>query len=193
MKLGNVRATASIVIALGALALSPAALAQARGAYVGGSLGQSTVSDGCGVVAAGVACDETSTAWKAVAGYQIGRNFAVEAGYSRLSDRDSGSAGGASRTKSNALEAVVIGGNPLTANFGIYGKFGLYNARTKMTSAAGSASESASNLTFGLGARYDISKPVALRAEWQRYKHVGGDSIGTSDITVLSLGAIYKF
>jgi len=181
------------LLGIGMLAASSGGFAQTPGFYAGGAIGKSMVSGGCGVVAAGVACDDTSTAWKVLAGYQIGKHFAAEAGYSRLADRASGGAGGAANTKSTAFEAVGIGGNPLTASVSIYGKLGMYTASTKTTAAAGNADESNSNLTFGFGARYDFSKPLAARAEWQRYKSVGGDTMGRTDITVLSIGAIVKF
>jgi OOP family OmpA-OmpF porin len=46
---------------------------------------------------------------------------------------------------------------------------------------------------FGLGGRYDITKAIGARAEWQRYRKVGGDSTGKDDIDVFSVGLLFSF
>jgi len=41
--------------------------------------------------------------------------------------------------------------------------------------------------------RYDFTRNLGVRAEWQKYQDVGGGDIGESDVDVLSIGAIWKF
>jgi len=44
-----------------------------------------------------------------------------------------------------------------------------------------------------VGARYDVTRNVAVRAEWQRYSDMGGGNVGESDVDVMSLGLQYQF
>jgi OmpA-OmpF porin, OOP family len=62
-------------------AFSAPAVAQDKGLYLGGSLGQSKVSLDC---TGASSCDDKDTSWKIFAGYQVNRNFAIEVGYSNL-------------------------------------------------------------------------------------------------------------
>jgi OOP family OmpA-OmpF porin len=90
---------------------------------------------------------------------------------------------------------------PIADRFSIFGKIGLYKADTDLdvtVPGLGSASESDSNtdLTFGVGARYDFTRNLGVRLEWQRYQDVGGDFAGVtleSDIDVISVAVIWKF
>jgi opacity protein-like surface antigen len=71
---------------------------------------------------------------------------------------------------------------------------GLYRGETKLSSNVGiSAKESNTDLTYGIGVRYDFMRNFAVRAEWQRYGDVGGGNVGKSDVDVLNIGALYKF
>ncbi|HEY9530650.1 MAG TPA: outer membrane beta-barrel protein, partial [Burkholderiales bacterium] len=49
-----------------------------------------------------------------------------------------------------------------------------------------SADDDSTELTFGVGAQYDVSRNLGIRAQWQRY---GADE----DIDVISLGVVFKF
>jgi opacity protein-like surface antigen len=54
-------------------------------------------------------------------------------------------------------------------------------------------SESNTDLTYGIGVRWDFSKNLGLRAEYQVYTNLGGGAIVESDAEVISLGVIWKF
>ena len=58
---------------------------------------------------------------------------------------------------------------------------------------SGSDKDTNTDLTFGAGVKFDMTRNVALRAEWQRYKDMGGDDTGESDMDVLSVGVLYRF
>jgi len=48
--------------------------------------------------------------------------------------------------------------------------------------------------SLGLGAQYNLSKSVGLRAEWERYFDVGdADSTGEMDVDLISAGVVFKF
>jgi OOP family OmpA-OmpF porin len=56
-----------------------------------------------------------------------------------------------------------------------------------------SATDKSTDLTYGIGARYFITRNFGARVEWQRYQKVGGDNTGTDDVDLFSVGALYAF
>ncbi len=199
-----------------ALAPCGSAFAQdsTKGFYAGLSIGQSKFKGACDSKA-GVTlsnCKDSDTAWKIFGGYQFTPNLAVELGYNdfgRISSDAVVTMGGSTfagnaRIEATAFEATGVGTLPLGHQFSLYGKLGVYYAETKSSanvtqttppfaSGSSSASDNNTNLTFGFGARYDVTKNIALRAEWQRFSKVGSDSTGKGDIDVLGIGALYRF
>lgn len=199
MKSGT-KAILAVLSLAPALAFSASAAAQDAGFYVGGALGQAQVDLDC---TGATTCDDKDTSWKIFAGYQFNRNFALEVGYVNLGEAVvSGPAppfGTASvKFESTAFELVGIGLLPIVDRFSIYGKLGLYRADTDAdvsVSGLGSTTVSDSNadLTFGLGLRYDFTRNLGIRAEWQRYGDVAAEDFGESDIDVISIGLHWKF
>jgi OmpA-OmpF porin, OOP family len=178
------------------------ALAQDTGFYVGGALGQTSVDLECSPTS--TSCDEEDSSWKIFGGYQFNRHFAVELGYSDLGEVSEteptilGNVTGA--LKATVWDLVAVASMPIADGFSIFGKVGLYRADTDFTaSAIGlSVTESDSNtdLTFGVGARYDFTRNLGVRLEWQRYQDVGGTFFGVDvegDVDVISVALIGKF
>ena len=194
---------------LGLLAIVAASVPSAMAAeentgfYIGGNVGQSDAKQVCDGVT--ISCDKKDTAWKLFAAYQFNQNFGVEVGYSDLGKSTvSGVITGVSINGSGtakAWELVGIGAFPVADKFSLYGKLGVYQAKTDV-SATGvvpgfavsvSASDTNTDWTAGFGAMYDINRNVGVRAEWQRYNKVGGDKTGKSDVDVLGIGLLYRF
>jgi OOP family OmpA-OmpF porin len=179
---------------------TPSAFAQARGEagwYLGGSLGQSKVDiEDCG---GAVTCDEEGTAWRILGGYQINRNFAVELGFHQFGDASASGPGGSINFEANAFELVGLGAFPLGNQFSVYGKAGLYRGETKVTGSTVltgpiDIKETNTDLTYGIGAQYDINRQLGVRAEWQRYTNMGDNAtIGESDVDVMSVGLVVRF
>jgi OOP family OmpA-OmpF porin len=187
---------------------------ETKGFYAGVSAGQSKFKGACDSDS-GVAisnCKDTDTAWKIFGGYQFTPNLAVELGYNdfgRISGDATLTLGGSGFTGNAKIEATAfeltgVGMLPLGHQFSLYGKLGLYYAETKasasltmttppFTSASSSQSDNNTDLTYGVGARYDFAKNFAVRAEWQRFSKVGSDQVGKGDIDVLAIGALYRF
>ncbi len=177
--------------------------ATAQGFYWGGSIGQSKAKEGCTGVT--ISCDDKSAAWRIFGGYQANRNFAAELGYADLGKtKASGVISGVgvdAKTKVNAWDLVGIGSLPLGDAFSLYAKLGVYRGQVK-DSATGSAGgftamASASSInnrgTFGFGAGFDVNRHIAVRAEWQKYKDMGGASTGKSSVDVVGVGLLYRF
>ncbi len=174
------------------MAVPAVSMAQARGEtgwYAGITLGQSEVKS---VDCAGFSCDTKDTAFRVLGGYQINRNFAAELGYHDLGKVKVSAPGVSFDIKSNAWELVGVGAYPLANQFSVYGKLGFYRGEVKVS---GGGKDTNTDLTYGIGGQYDLSREVGIRAEWQRYGKIGGDSStgGTSDVDVLSIGAIWRF
>jgi OOP family OmpA-OmpF porin len=146
------------------------------GWYVGGHIGQSDIDE----------LNEKDTSFKVLGGYQINKNFAVEAGYIDFGKVSSGPV----NVKANALELVGVGSLPITNQFSVYGKLGFARGEVKASSPLGSATEDSVEVTYGAGVQYDVSRNLGIRGEWQKYPDLGD---GASDVSVLSIGVIYRF
>lgn len=185
-----------------AMAFVSPAFAQDTGFYVGGALGQTSFDVDC---TGATSCDDEDSSWKIFGGYQFNKHFALEFGYADLGEATASvslppfTANGA--LKATVWELVAVGSMPIADRFSIFGKIGLYRGDTDFdvtVPGLGSASESDSNtdLTFGIGARYDFTRNLGVRLEWQRYQDVGGEFGGVtleSDVDVLSVAVIWKF
>lgn len=175
---------------------------QDAGWYAGVILGQSKArnTDCTGVAT----CDDTDTAWSIFGGYQVNANFGVQFGYADLGKV------GASGTdpflgafsisyESTGFELSGVGTIPINERFSVYGKLGLFmwDLDAKATSSvfgSGSLSEDGTDLTYAIGAKYGFTKNFAVQLQWQRYNDIGNDAtVGTSDIDVIGLGAIFRF
>jgi len=185
-------------------ALSPAALAQApgdRGWYVGGALGQTEVELDC---TGTTACDDKDSSWKIFAGYQVNRNFAVEFGYGDVGKVTASTPPIGIIPPANVAiettvwELVAVGVLPLAERFSAFGKLGLYRADTDVRIdfvGLGSVTDSDSNtdLTFGIGVRFDMTPRLGARLEWQRYSDVAAADFDEGDVDVISLGVAWRF
>ena len=185
-------------LALALTLAAGAAAAQDAGWYLGGSVGSSQISSGgCdeGPLPAGVTCEDSTNTYKIFAGYQINKNIAVEAGYTdRLGKLELSGLGQRADVTARAFEVIAVPALPLSESFSLYGKIGFYAASSDVTGSSGaSVSESNTGATIGLGAAYHINKSFTVRADWQRYAKVGGDTVGEADIDTLNLGLLFRF
>lgn len=147
-----------------AMALSTGALAQqgVQGWYVGADVGQAEVAD------------EDDIGFRILGGYNFNRNLAAEVGYAQLLDKNG--------VEATAMELVAIGSFPLASQFSAFGKVGFANVEVE----AGGVSDDKTELTFGLGVQYDVSRNLGLRAQWQRYDT-------DEEVDVMSIGFVWKF
>jgi len=184
---------------LALVAVSTPALSQDTGWYAGLGVGQSKAKDACtGVAGPGISCDDTDTAWKIFGGYQFNANFGAELGYTDLGEVSATFAGfGSATIESKGIELLGVGTYPINQQFSIFGKLGFFRWDVDAndgTGLVGSVSDSGTDLTFGFGVKYNFTKNVALRAEWQRYTDVGEtNTTGMADVDVLGVSVIIKF
>ena len=150
------------MLAVAAMAVPVAAMAQAgdTGWYVSGSLGNAEAGS------------EDDTAWRIAGGYKINRTFGAELGYANLGDFGGGD-------DVTSLELAATAGIPLANQFSLYGLVGF--ARLE------AGSEDETELMFGVGGQYDVSRNLGVRLQWHRY------DTNPEEIDVLSLGVVWKF
>lgn len=181
-------------------------VASAQGWYAGASIGQATVKEdlGCDLVSGlGVACseDDSDTALKLFAGYEINPNVGIEFAYIDLGQAKLDAFDGIDSLniewETSGLNVAVVGALPVSNQFTVTGKVGLFrwdvDADVGGTLITESDSESGTDLMFGLGLKYDVTNNVSVRAEWERFTDVGDDNTtGQSDVDFLSVGILFK-
>ena len=183
------------VLGLAAAALALPASAQQRfdtsAAYLGLSVGQAEFNEACEGAASFVSCDSKDTAFRIFGGYQFHPNIAVELGWADLGAATARNniTGASASAEASAFDLVGVLSWPIGNAFSVYGKIGLFHGEVEAGGAASSlGSASGTDLTYGLGAQFNLGRNIGLRAEWQRYNDFSG-----SDIDVMSIGVLYRF
>lgn len=186
------------LLAIAMLSAAFAAHAQGQGFYVGGHLGQAQAKSTCDDFRGpGISCDDSDMSWKILGGYRVNRHFAAELGYIDFGEFKATGPGGTASAKASAFDLVAVGILPIADRFSVYGKLGAYHgtvdAKVRTFTLNGDASDDSTNLTYGVGAGFDMARNLTLRAEWQQYKDVGGSETVKADIDVISLGVLFRF
>ena len=208
--------TTRVFAVLAALAFTaPVQADEARGWYGGLNVGQSlaTIDDdriASSLAAEGfaqtqIAKDTRDLGFKAFAGYQFGRHFALEGGYYDLGKfgftadtLPPGTLSGQAKFRGVNLDAVGI--LPLTEKISAFGRAGMHYTRTQ-TAFQGtgavlvsdpSRKQSGLHYKVGVGLEYAPTPQVGVRAELERYRL--DDAVGnTGDVDLASLGLVYRF
>lgn len=182
--------------AIALLSLSSAAMAD-RGPYAGIGFGRTSIDVG-DTSGFNVTVDDTDSGFKVYGGYQIINNLAIEAGYANLGEATF-VFGPAVTAKFEAAAVFVdaVGTLPLTDGFALLGRAGLAFTQAELSATrfgfSASEKEDDVSLKLGLGAQYSFTKNLALRAEWERYLEVGGETTGEADIDIASVSLNVKF
>lgn len=195
---------------------SPFAMAADSFWYLGGNIGQSRANidddritsqlQAAGLATSSITDDHTDTAFKLFGGYQLNKNFALEAGYFNL-----GKFGYTATTippgtqtgsiKLQGLNIDAVGMLPLDKKFSVFARLGLQYAQAKdeFSSTGAVGAPPSSNINFkrgnykaGLGVQYDFNRSLGMRVEAERYRI--DDGVGNlGDINLYSVGVVYRF
>ncbi len=211
----NVRSATWPLVAVMIAVASPA---QAQ-FYAGGQIGRSDASADrqgrddafldLGFLSATTSSRDKDTAYRVFGGYLFNPWFGLEAGYTDLgktrhrTDVDPpGALVGESSVKGEELSAV--GRYPVGDRFAVYGRAGVYFARTQTTYRAEGSVELVDGAdrqrkrtakpVYALGASYAFTSRIAGRLEWERHTDLGDDSTGgKTDVDFVSIGVSYTF
>jgi OOP family OmpA-OmpF porin len=183
-----------------ATSIAVSSVAQAQGWYGGVGFGQSKVDIVCDL---DITCDsdDTDTGWKLFVGNQFNPNVAVEFGYVDLgqakgSGTDSFLGISSVDFESTGFNLALVGFLPVGNSVNLMGKLGIFrwdmdvNASSSVF-GSGSASDSGTDLMFGLGASFDIGKTTAVRIEWEQFTDVG--DVDGGDVDLLSASLVFRF
>ena len=208
----------AIVITAAMLVVTSAAGVQAAGNegwYGGLDLGRSSQHLGAGQIdgalsqqglASSSTMDDRAATWGLFGGYQFNPYFAVEGGYVDLGKFDYSSTVSSPAADTvtghfgvHGVDAAAVGLLPFGEQWAVYGKAGVLYAKSKLDAsstgavAVNSVEHWDTSPLLGAGVNYDLTKKVALRAEYDRYFKVGESSVGKGDIDAFTARVVYRF
>jgi OOP family OmpA-OmpF porin len=182
------------VLAATGFMMSAAASAQV---YVGGTIGQSKWNDNCNLT---TKCDKTSSAYKLLGGYNLDKNFALEASYFSLGKMNAtANVGGTNANisvKGTGFEFAGVAKTDFTEEFGGFAKLGVARVKADSNSVISGLGKYSQDTTstqpvIGFGLTYKITKELALRGELEmRRVKLGNDK---DNVRNLSVGLQYAF
>jgi opacity protein-like surface antigen len=170
--------------------------AMAEGFYAALDLGQATAKDACtGLPPGTTGCKDTAPLYRIAGGYQFAPMWGAEVSYAVYGKESAGTLGSFSLDwQFSGFQVSGIGTFPLGNDFSLIGKLGIAQTKIELTSGGLSESATSTNLAYGIGAQYDFTKSVAVRAQYEDLGTVGDtNTTGTSKDTLLSAGVILKF
>jgi OOP family OmpA-OmpF porin len=170
--------------------ISGAAFAGDEGFYTGGNIGvgKPNINTPSGE-------DKKSSAVGGIVlGYKFSKYLGVEGEYTgigKVKDKVSGS------VKGDAASIAAIGFLPLSEEFNLYGKLGIAETKTNVSSSlAPTKDASKAGVTYGLGGEYNLNKNIGIRLGWDHYSAAVKDAANRKDnfgADVMSVGAVYNF
>jgi OOP family OmpA-OmpF porin len=187
----------------------------AEGFYVVGAVGQTTTDLDTSAVEGPSAgkpgfsstTDGSDTGYKLQLGYKFNPYLAVEGGYVNLGRasyqaKQVGVGQLSHSFRAQGLNVAAVGILPLGERFSLFAKGGLLMAQAESdetltkygytTTYSFRSSKLSENLGVGMG--FDLTKRVALRAEYDWFHNVGDkDKTGQANIAMLSAGVVFKF
>jgi len=157
------------------LAFAPAATAQlepAESLYLGAAYGKAKV-------------DERANAWKIFLGGRFDERFGGELTF--LQTRDFPRTG-SEPLEMRAVNFSVHAGIPLPRSSYLFGKVGILRGHSQV----GEVFQDDWGPSYGAGAMIGLSRRLALRADWDRYRF-DTPFDGQRNLDVVTLGAQYQF
>lgn len=175
-------------------AASIASAATAPAGYVGVQIGQGDTHWSKGDVknVTSASIDNNRLTGRVFAGYQFNENLAAEFGYSHFDDTKYKRINGTSangKIREYVYDLVGKAILPLPNNFNVYAKAGVANVHAKASGSLNSNNGTATELTYGLGAAYDVTPVVPVDLSWTHIN--SGSGIPKSDF--VALGISYHF
>ncbi len=187
--------------------------------YVGATAGQSNAKlNGdslssqfldLGFISASTTVDKTDTAYRVFGGYKLNSYFALEGGYTdlgRFGTFTTVTPGGTfdTRIKATGFDVSGVVMYPITDTASVFARVGAFNSETRSSnSGTGSVvlfadvhdqNKRKTAAVYAIGATFDLSRQVALRAEASRVQKVGADLSGNEiSANFYSAGLVYRF
>lgn len=202
---------ASVWLAVMALAVAPAALADDSGVYLGASVGVVDGPDNIGLGVPDVPLlvgkgDVDDPSFGFSAGYRFNKNISIEFGYVDLGELQSDVADAASDGRATlgfsaeGVTLAMIGEFPI-GKWQPYLKAGVFYSRTVLEySGTFSGTDFSARLTndsedalYGVGVRYQLTERLRLFLDATYFMEVGEPGKGQVDFFDTSAGVVWQF
>lgn len=164
----------SMIFATALVAGLGASNAMAAGWYAGAGVGQAEY-DGL---------SDEGTSMKLFLGYSFSPNGAFEFAYVDTGEGEEDTPFGDFEVSTDGFEISAVGFLPVNQSVSFLGRLGLYNWDAEAELGGASGSDSGTDLTYGFGVQFELSKAAALRGEYQVYD-IDGDDIDNIGVSVL--------
>jgi hypothetical protein len=146
-------------------------------------------------------CDETTTGFKAFAGWKLHRNFGLEAGVANFGDaRADGTLNGSPRIgrwQGYGVDLSAIGFLPLGSHFELFAKGGVafWDIKSTLaTTASGEINDRGFSGVLGAGGTWWLMPQVGLRLQYERFQHVGDQNVQVrTNVDFISLNVVGRF
>jgi OOP family OmpA-OmpF porin len=159
-----------------------------------------------GFASSASASSTSSTGGKAQLGYNLGKTFALEGGYTYLgranftSITNVGAIGGSKEASLVNIDLVAKLPIPQNEQFSILGRLGVYYWKTRndmpnvATRGTTTINDNGTDFKIGAGLQYDFTPRFAMRGEFERFNGIGkNETSGDSKVNLLTVGAVLKF
>ena len=170
------------------------AVVSAETAYIGGSVGSTTVDTWCDNVSS---CSDTALTYKVFGGVRATEYFAVEVS---LNDFGTVNAYGNSASLQADLTGFTLSGIgfiPITKSFEVFGKVGVVAWRSDLTlnyaGSSASVDDNDQSLLLGVGFNANITSAVGFRVEFETFDLDTDLSDKDVPITTFMVGLFYNF
>lgn len=154
--------------------------------YLGASVGENTIEEDN--VFAGDDFEDEDTGFKAFGGYQFHPNFAVEGNYTVFGDTEDRVAGVKTEVEFDTFGLSLVGIAPIAERFDLFAKLGIAFWDAEVKAFGLSDDDDGTDLSYGLGARFNFNEQVSVRAE---YEGIDVDDLDRTDF--LSIGIEFNF
>ncbi len=184
------------VLVAAAILASFSGAALAEGSFYGAvDVGQSRLKDACTAPPAGWSCKNTDTAFRGSVGYQVNPNWGVEASYGKHGEFKASGSGITVSGTATGFQFSAVGSLPVSDVVALTGKLGVALTEGEVVNTLNySASANNTTVAYGIGARYNINKTVAVRAQYEDLGKIKYVNTGPGyKLTILSFGAVFGF
>ena len=178
----------SLAAVIMAAALPVAALAETATIYISGQFGKTSYDLDSSAPAN---IDDEDNGYTMGVGVRMGPNVSIEGGYVDLGEVSGGNGVNSLSIETSGAFAGLGLFIPLQPGFELTGRAGLIawdaDAKVVMAGVSSSESDDGTDLYFGIGAAFQVSRELHLTVGFDRY------DIDDTDVDMLSLGAKFYF
>jgi OOP family OmpA-OmpF porin len=149
--------------------------------YIGGGVGRGNLNlSGTDLGLPNAQVGDSATTYTLRGGYRFSPYWAVELGYYDLGEYDFSSGGLAGTAKAKSFGISLVGILPLGEAFDVYGRIGYADSEVKVNASAGgfvgNSKDNQGGATYGVGARWNVSRNWGVFAEWMKNDKIEVDS-----------------